>query len=96
MKAAVYDKFGGTISVRDVEEPEITADSVIVQVMATGICRSDWHGWHGHDPDSRSMPHVPGHELAGVIEAVGEGVRFRRPGERVTVPFVGGCGDFLR
>ena len=40
------------------------------RVEATGLCRSDWHGWMGHDPDI-ALPHVPGHELAGVIEAVG-------------------------
>ncbi|MBP0575630.1 alcohol dehydrogenase catalytic domain-containing protein, partial [Mycobacterium tuberculosis] len=58
---------------------------------ATGLCRSDWHGWMGHDPDIR-LPHVPGHELAGVIVAVGAAVRTVRPGQRVTVPFVSGCG----
>ncbi len=46
----------------------------------------------GHDPDIR-LPHVPGHELAGVIEAVGAGVERWQPGDRVTVPFVGGCGS---
>jgi alcohol dehydrogenase len=45
----------------------------------------------GHDPDVR-LPHVPGHELAGVIEAVGADVRRWKTGERVTVPFAGGCG----
>jgi len=60
-------------------------------VMATGVCRSDWHGWQGHDPDIR-LPHVPGHELAGVIEAVGRAVTRWKPGARVTVPFVSGCG----
>jgi alcohol dehydrogenase len=59
--------------------------------MASGVCRSDWHGWQGHDPDIE-LPHVPGHELAGVIEAVGEGVVDWAVGDRVTVPFVGGCG----
>ena len=70
MKAAVYDSFGGPIAVRDVDEPQLTDDAAIIRVQATGICRSDWHGWRGHDPDIRSMPHVPGHELAGIIEAV--------------------------
>jgi alcohol dehydrogenase len=59
--------------------------------MATGVCRSDWHGWMGHDPDIR-LPHVPGHELAGVVEAAGREVTRWRPGDRVTVPFVCGCG----
>jgi alcohol dehydrogenase len=54
------------------------------------MCRSDWHAWAGHD--DIAMPHVPGHELAGVIDAVGEGVRNWKVGDRVTVPFVCGCG----
>jgi alcohol dehydrogenase len=59
--------------------------------MASGVCLSDWHGWQGNDPDIE-LPHVPGHELAGVVEAVGEEVTEWRVGDRVTVPFVGGCG----
>ena len=59
--------------------------------MATGVCRSDWHGWMGHDPDI-VLPHVPGHELAGVISAVGSDVTRWKIGDRVTVPFVAGCG----
>jgi len=59
--------------------------------MAAGLCRSDWHGWMGHDPDI-VLPHVPGHELAGVVAATGKNVKNWREGDRVTVPFVGGCG----
>ena len=60
---------------------------VVVKVMATGVCRSDWHGWVGHDADIR-LPHVPGHELAGIVEAVGKDVTNWKKGDRVTVPFV--------
>jgi alcohol dehydrogenase len=61
-------------------------------VKASGLCRSDWHGWRGHDADIRTLPHIPGHEFAGVIVAVGPDVRRWRTGERVTTPFVLGCG----
>jgi alcohol dehydrogenase len=64
---------------------------VVVKVQATGVCRSDWHGWVGHDTDI-VLPHVPGHELAGTVEAVGKDVTRWKIGDRVTVPFVGGCG----
>ncbi len=64
---------------------------MVVRVEATGLCRSDWHGWMGHDADIR-LPHVPGHELAGVVEAVGSDVTGWRAGDRVTLPFVCGCG----
>jgi alcohol dehydrogenase len=66
-------------------------DGVVVRVKSTGICRSDWHGWQGHDPDI-VPPHVPGHELAGEIVALGRKVRNLSVGDRVTVPFVSGCG----
>jgi len=58
--------------------------------MATGVCRSDWHAWAGHD--DIAFPHVPGHELAGVVVEVGEQVSRWEVGDRVTVPFVCGCG----
>ena len=74
-------------------DPSPAPHGAVVRVEATGLCRSDWHGWMGHDPDIRRFPHVPGHELAGVVEAVGADVRRWRPGQRVTVPFVCACGS---
>ncbi len=91
MKAAVFEEFAGPLAVRQVPDPHPTADGVVIQVKATGICRSDWHGWMGHDPDI-SLPHVPGHELAGVIVETGGQIRGWKPGDRVTLPFVCGCG----
>jgi len=61
--------------------------------MATGICRSDWHGWMGHDATIATFPHVPGHEIAGVVEACGSNISSWAPGDRVTLPFVCGCGS---
>ncbi|MCJ7814605.1 MAG: alcohol dehydrogenase catalytic domain-containing protein, partial [Xanthomonadales bacterium] len=91
MRAVYYDKFRGPVSVRNAADPVLTPDGVVVRVEATGLCRSDWHGWMGHDPDIR-VPHVPGHELAGVIETVGNEVTGWKVGDRVTLPFVCGCG----
>ena len=91
MKAVIYDSFSAPPELKLVPDPTLEPHAVIVKVMATGVCRSDWHGWVGHDPDIR-LPHVPGHELAGIIEAVGSGVTKWKPGARVTVPFVAGCG----
>ncbi|MGV3481858.1 MAG: zinc-dependent alcohol dehydrogenase family protein [Sphingobium sp.] len=91
MKAMFYDAFGRAPTIESLPDPAPGEDGVVVEVGATGICRSDWHGWMGHDPDIR-LPHVPGHELAGRIVAVGRGVRRFAVGDRVTVPFVGGCG----
>lgn len=92
MHAVVYDEFRGPIAVREVPDPEPGAGEVVLRVMATGVCRSDWHGWQGHDADITSLPHVPGHEMAGVIDSVGSDVEGWAPGDRVTVPFVAGCG----
>lgn len=91
MRAVMYRGFGGPVSVETVDDPACPADGVVVAVHANGLCRSDWHGWLGHDPDI-SLPHVPGHELAGVIVDVGAGCTRWHPGDRVTAPFVLGCG----
>ncbi|SMQ16436.1 D-arabinose 1-dehydrogenase, Zn-dependent alcohol dehydrogenase family [Streptomyces sp. Ag82_O1-12] len=91
MRAVVFERYGEAAEVRDVPDPEPAEHGVVVRVEATGLCRSDWHGWQGHDPDI-ALPHVPGHELAGVVEAVGARVTGWRPGDRVTVPFVCACG----
>jgi len=95
MRALVFDAFGGPLAVCDVPAPTPSPGGVVVRVGASGVCRSDWHGWQGHDPDVR-LPHVPGHELAGTVEGVGEGVRRWRVGDRVTVPFVCACGTCPR
>ncbi len=92
MRAAVYETFGGPIAILDVPDPTPPPNGVVLAVQATGLCRSDWHGWMGHDPDIR-LPHVPGHELAGVVVAVGKDVKRWRTGARVTLPFVCGCGS---
>jgi alcohol dehydrogenase len=85
------EAFAQPITIQNVPDPEVPVDGVVIRVEATGICRSDWHGWMGHDPDIR-LPHVPGHELAGVVEEVGREVKRWQPGDRVTLPFAVGCG----
>ncbi|MFI2432313.1 zinc-dependent alcohol dehydrogenase family protein [Streptomyces sp. NPDC018693] len=92
MRAVVFDRYGEPLEVRELPDPEPAPHGVVVRVEATGLCRSDWHGWMGHDPDIK-LPHVPGHELAGVVERVGDRVTRWHPGDRVTVPFVCACGS---
>jgi alcohol dehydrogenase len=91
MKAALFTQFRAPIEIAEVPDPQVPDGGVVLKVDATGICRSDWHGWMGHDTDIR-LPHVPGHELAGTIVEVSKGIRNFRVGERVTMPFVAGCG----
>lgn len=92
MRAVLFDAFGGPLRCETLPDPAPSAQGVVIRVHATGLCRSDWHGWQGHDPDIRKFPHVPGHELAGEVAAVGSQVRNWRIGDRVTVPFVCACG----
>lgn len=91
MRAVYYDSFGSIPKVMQVPVPRIGPESVLLEVKSTGICRSDWHGWMGHDKDIQ-LPHVPGHEFAGIIVQLGTGVINWRIGQRVTTPFVQACG----
>ena len=92
MKAVVYEEYQGELKIQNVPEPTPEKHGAVVKVSATGMCLSDWHGWQGHDPDI-VLPHVPGHELAGEIVAIGKEVRNFKVGDRVTIPFVSGCGS---
>lgn len=87
MKAAIFEEFQGSISIENVVDPTPNDDGIIVEVKATGLCRSDWHGWMGHDQNIK-LPHVPGHELAGVVEAFGKNVKRVKVGDRVTTPLL--------
>jgi alcohol dehydrogenase len=91
MRAVFYDQFRKPPIVTTLPDPTPINGGVVIKVEATGLCCSDFHGWMGHDSDIR-LPHVPGHELAGTIVATGKHVSRFREGERVTVPFVSGCG----
>ena len=91
MRAIHFTQFGGELTVKDVPTPTPPTNGVVIEVKATGLCRSDWHAWMGHDSDV-VLPHVPGHELAGIVSEIGTGVTQFKVGDRITVPFVNGCG----
>ncbi|WP_020098456.1 zinc-binding dehydrogenase [Microbacterium sp. 11MF] len=90
MRAMVMEQIAGPLVVTEVPDAVAPAGGAVIEVHATGLCRSDWHAWVGHD--DIALPHVPGHELAGVVVEVGAGVEKWAVGDRVTVPFVCGCG----
>ncbi|HST47295.1 zinc-binding dehydrogenase [Jatrophihabitans sp.] len=92
MRAVLIDRFGEAPTVTDLPEPELPAGGAILQVRATGLCRSDWHAWLGHDA-TVSLPHVPGHELAATIAEIDPAVPGWQAGQRVIVPFVCACGE---
>ena len=91
MNAIYFTQIKGPLEIKDIPVPTATNDGVVIKVEATGLCRSDWHAWMGHDSEI-VLPHVPGHEFAGVISEIGKQVTKFKVGDRVTVPFVCGCG----
>ncbi|KAG7365827.1 alcohol dehydrogenase [Nitzschia inconspicua] len=102
MRAAIFRSFGGPIEIEEVDRPiideeeeEEDANSVILQVMATGVCRSDWHAYKGHDSDviEHGFPFCPGHEFSGIVVEKGRHVQKLRLGDRVAVPFIVSCGS---
>lgn len=92
MKAVQYDEFFGPLRIVDAPEPVLPPHGAVIDVRAAGLCRSDWHGWQGHDADI-TPPQIPGHEWAGVVAKVGSEVTRWSGGERVTAPFVCACGS---
>jgi D-arabinose 1-dehydrogenase-like Zn-dependent alcohol dehydrogenase len=90
VKALVYSGYRVRPEVMAVADPVCPADGVVIAVGATGVCRSDWHAWQGHDPVT--LPHIGGHEFAGTVVAAGPSVARWKAGDRVTVPFACGCG----
>src|SRR3954453_1954245 len=91
MRAVVFEAFAALPELTQVPDPRCPPDGVVLSVEATGLCRSDWHGWMGHDAGIE-LPHVPGHELAGSVVETGPQVTRWRVGDRVTTPFVLACG----
>ena len=77
------------IETLDLEEPR--ANEVLVKVAAAGVCHSDWHLMTG--ATKHATPVVPGHEGAGVVEAVGEGVTTVKPGDYVALNWAPSCGS---
>ena len=92
MKAAVA--YGpGYIKVEEFDTPVPGPGEVLVEVKAAGICGSDLHYHRSGAPRTKEGRMMSGHELAGRITAVGEGVRNRKPGERIVVEPLLGCGE---
>jgi len=97
MRAAVMEALNQPLVVRDMPDPTLAPDGVVLRVEANGICRTDWHLWTGDWTwigIQLPMPHVLGHEFCGVVEEVGPQVTRWKKGDRVIVPFSqAGCGS---
>jgi S-(hydroxymethyl)glutathione dehydrogenase/alcohol dehydrogenase len=90
VKAAVMYGVNQPLQIEDVQVDEPRAGEVLVKTSASGVCHSDLHFMEGSYPTA--TPIVLGHESAGVVEKVGEGVSNVKPGDRVVVAFVSSCG----
>ncbi|WP_138419636.1 zinc-binding dehydrogenase [Aquibacillus sediminis] len=88
MKALVFEGVKKTV-VKNVPDPTIDYDGIIIKNMANGVCRSDWHMWAG---DQAIPQPIIGHEFAGIVEEVGSNVKNFKKGDRVIVPFSGSDG----
>ena len=95
MLAAQMSGIRSPLTVAAMPVPEIDQDDALVKIVASGVCRSDWHIWNGDWVWNGINPPeggVLGHEIGGVVEAIGSRVTSVRPGDRVTVPFHLSCG----
>jgi len=92
MRAARLTAFRAPLEIAGIPDPPCPPDGVVLRVLACGVCRSDWHGWTGADPDV-ALPHVPGHEYCGVVEEAGPLATRWRAGDRVIAPFILACGE---
>jgi S-(hydroxymethyl)glutathione dehydrogenase/alcohol dehydrogenase len=92
IRAAVLEEFGAPLAVQDLDLAEPRAGEVLVRLVACGVCHTDLYTASGADP-SGYAPAVLGHEGAGVVEQVGEGVRLVSPGDHVVTLFSPQCGE---
>jgi len=93
MKAAVVRKFGQPLTIEEVPLPRPAAGQIVVAVVASGVCHTDLHAAHGDWPVKPTLPFIPGHESAGYVAAVGDGVTSVKEGDRVGVPWLhSACG----
>lgn len=90
MKAAVLHQAKTPLAIEDIRIDKPGPREVLIRTVACGVCRSDLHFVDGAFP--HPMPTVPGHEAAGVVEAVGEGVMSVKPGDHVITFFTVFCG----
>ena len=90
MKAAVLYQLNAPLVVEEVQLDPPKRGEVMVRIVASGICATDLHVIEGTIP--RTLPVVPGHEGAGIIEAVGEGMLELKPGDHVVISLAPNCG----
>jgi propanol-preferring alcohol dehydrogenase len=88
MKAAVVHQFGSPLSIEEVAVPVPGPGEILVKVIACGVCHTDLHAADGDWPVKPTPPFIPGHEVAGVVAALGSGVTGLREGDPVGVAWL--------
>ncbi|HEY1677666.1 MAG TPA: alcohol dehydrogenase AdhP [Candidatus Sulfotelmatobacter sp.] len=93
MKAAVVESFGKPLVMREVPVPTPGPGQALVEIIATGVCHTDLHAADGDWPVKPSPPFIPGHEGAGIVAALGPGVKNLNVGDRVGIVWLhSACG----
>src|SRR4051812_37193400 len=92
MRAAVLEQFGAPLAVQEIDLAEPKAGEVLVRLVACGVCHTDMYTASGADP-SGYAPAVLGHEGAGVVEAIGDGVKDVIVGDHVVTLFSPQCRE---
>lgn len=90
MRAMVLTKAGSRLELLELPTPEAGRKQLLLEVVACGICRTDLHIVDGELTEP-SLPLVPGHQIVGVVRGIGESVTGFQIGQRVGVPWLGGC-----
>jgi alcohol dehydrogenase, propanol-preferring len=94
MKAAVVRSFREPLVVQEIPVPSPGAREVLVKIVSTGVCHTDLHAADGDWPVKPTLPFVPGHEGAGVVAAVGSGVKSLKEGDPVGIAWLhDACGE---
>src|SRR5678816_1027787 len=93
MQAAVVEKFGQPLVVREMPVPEPGPGQALVEIVASGVCHTDLHAADGDWPVKPTLPFTPGHEGAGIVVALGSGVTHLKEGDRVGIAWLhSACG----
>ncbi|MDX3967943.1 MAG: alcohol dehydrogenase AdhP [Bradyrhizobium sp.] len=88
MKAAIVRQFGKPLVIEDVPVPQPGPGEVLVKVKACGVCHTDLHAASGDWPVKPVPPFIPGHEVAGIVAALGPGVKNLKVGDAVGVAWL--------
>ena len=92
VKAAILVELNKPLVIAEVQSNELTFGQVLVRVLVSGICGSQLHEISGYKGNGKFLPHLMGHEGCGIVEEIGPGVTFVKPGDKVVMHWRPGLG----